>query len=108
MIDNLNFRGKKNSSTQLLQFPRGTDTVVPTDIKIACYEIALRLLDGFDPDFEAENLGSINQGIAGLRDTYDRSFVLDHLRAGIPSPRAWALLKPYLVDPQTILLSRVN
>lgn len=108
IIDTLNFRGKKHISTQLLQFPRGTDSVIPYDIKFACFEIALRLLDGFDPELEVENLGSTNQGIAGLRDTYDRSFVLDHIRAGVPSPRAWSLLLPYLVDPKTIIVSRVN
>lgn len=108
IIDTLNFRGKKYISTQLLQFPRTNDTTVPYDIKIACYEIALRLLDGFDPEYEVENLGSTNQGVGGLRDTYDRSFVLEHIRSGVPSPRAWALLKPYLVDPRTVIISRVN
>jgi DnaT-like ssDNA binding protein len=108
LIDRLNFSGSKYDATQFLQFPRGTDTTVPYDIKFACYELALALLSGKDPDTEIENLGSTSQGFGGLRDTYDRSFVLDHIRAGIPSPSAWAYLKPYLIDPETIRISRVD
>ena len=35
-IDRLSYKGDKYSSTQENQFPRGTDTTVPDDIKRAC------------------------------------------------------------------------
>ena len=108
IIDRLNFSGMKAQCNQYLQFPRGSDTKIPTDIDIACYEIALKLLDGVDPDMEVDNLSATSQGISGLRDTYNRSFVLDHLRAGVPSQKAWNYLRPYLIDPNTITLNRVD
>jgi len=108
IIDSLNFIGTKTSTEQLLEFPRGKDTQVPFSIRIASYEIALALLDEVDPNLEVENLSSQSQGFGGLRDTYSRDFVLDHIRAGVPSAQAWAYLKPYLIDPNTIRLSRVD
>lgn len=108
IIDTLNFAGSKADCTQYLQFPRGIDTRIPTAIELACYELALKLLDDVDPDMEVDNLSATSQGISGLRDTYNRSFVLDHIRAGVPSARAWAYLRPYLIDPNTITLRRVD
>lgn len=107
-IDQLNFIGARNSSVQPLEFPRGTDIVVPKNIRLACYEIALALLDGVEPDLEIENLDATVQGWSGARTTYDRTSVPDHIRAGIPSQMAWNWIKPYLVDPRAITLSRVS
>ena len=118
-IDRLNFCGEKKVSTQYLQFPRlnrdvddptitTADTEIPADIKAACCEIAIKLLDGVDVDEEAELVSKTSQGYGGARSTYDRSFVPEWKAAGIPSPRAWALLKPYVRDYHTINLSRVN
>jgi hypothetical protein len=108
LIDRLNFAGCKHQSNQLKQFPRDDDVSVPMDIEKACYEIALKLLDGYDPELEVSNLASTSQGYSSVRDTYNRSFVLDHIRAGIPSSKAWELLKPYLRDPNVVKLSRVD
>lgn len=106
-IDRLNFIGSKTDPAQDLQFPRG-DVTVPTDIKNACFECALAFLDGFDPNIEIENLAISSQGMAEVRNTYDRSFALEHIRMGIPSAVAWAYLKPYLRDPNYFTFSRVN
>jgi hypothetical protein len=136
IIDRLNFAGEKNAAsvvrlaltgrsdfeislsqeqydaivaaglTQALQFPRGSDTVVPDDIKIASYEIAFALLDGVDPDKEFEDLGVVSQGYSSVRTTYDRSTVPEHTNAGIPSPTAWRFLKPY-VRAGGVKISRV-
>lgn len=108
LIDRLNFAGKKHDFNQLRQFPRGADLVVPKDIEKACYEIALKLLDGYDPEMEVANLASGGQGFSTVRTTYDRTFVLPHLRAGIPSSKAWELLKPYLSDPHLLRIRREN
>lgn len=95
-------------STPLTRATPIIQTIVPKNIETACYEIALCLLDGYDPDLEIENLGSTSQGLGAVRDTFTRDFVLDHVRAGIPSAKAWANLKPYLVDSRTIRMRRVD
>jgi len=107
-IDRLNFMGSKADPTQELQFPRGVDTDVPGDILTATYECAIAFLDGFDPNIEIENLAITHQGVAEVRNTYDRTFALQHIRAGIPSATAWTYLKPYLRDPNYFNMSRVN
>lgn len=107
-IEVLAFKGSKATSEQVLFFPRLTldSGVVPDDIIMATYEIALALLNGIDPDVEARNLSVSAQGYAGARTTYDRSYTQDHLRAGIPSAYAWSILRPYLADPQNLRVSR--
>lgn len=126
-IDQLNYIGYKNpvyllyqtnscptaaqiaaaDATQARQFPRGVDTEVPEDIKIACYEIAYELLDGVDPEEERENLNVVSQGFGSIRATYDRGFNQEHLHAGIPSHRAWVRIRKYLRDNQGIQTHRV-
>ena len=109
LIDRLNFAGNKKDSTQNLQFPRGDDTTVPTDIKIACYELSYRLLIGkIDIEMEIANLTAESRGYSGVRSTYNRTFVQEWIMAGIPSAIAWSYLRPYLVNPDQMLLSRVN
>jgi len=94
-------------ATQAAQFPRGSDTTVPADILTAEAEISYALADGVDPDMEFENLGVISQGYSSVRTTYDRSFVQEHLVAGVPSATAWRYLKPFLRDPSTMRINRV-
>lgn len=130
-IDNLNFKGYKSTvatllsgvfdvsevdpsairtaeAAQELEFPRGTDTQVPSAIQRACFEIAYALLDGVDPDTELENLAVVSQGYAGIRTTYNRiQQPIEHLIAGIASATAWRLLKPFIRDGQAIKTSRV-
>lgn len=130
-IDNLNFKGYKSTvaavlagvldvsevdpsiimaaeQAQELEFPRGTDTIVPPPIIRACFEIAYALLDGVDPDTELENLAVVSQGYAGIRTTYNRiQQPIEHLIAGIPSATAWRLLKPFIRDGYAVKTSRV-
>jgi len=95
--------------SQELEFPRGTDTDVPDAIKMACWEIAYALLDGIDPDMEAENLAVVGQTIASVRTTYDRNNVnVEHIANGVPSAKAWRLLKPFLRDAGAYRMSRVS
>jgi len=108
IIDQLNFKGEKTDAAQELQFPRNDDTEVPDDIKCACSEIALALLDGVDPEIEADNLFMISQGYANVRSTYDRQAQAEHSVAGVPSVTAWRYLLPYLRDSRAVDLSRVN
>ena len=108
IIDTLNFIGDRTDSTQDLEFPRDEDTEIPIGIQRACFEIALALLDGADPDFDFANLNLVSQGIANVRSTYNRASPLPHIIAGVPSPTAWRLLLPYLRDWHALKLSRVD
>lgn len=132
MIDRLNFVGIKTDPDQVHQFPRGpsvkkscqqiligiplcgcneivrdANTEIPTDIKNACFEVAIKLIQGYDPDREADILMATNQTFNNVRTGYDRSFIPDYMRAGIPSFRAWTYLRPYLRNPEEIDLVRV-
>lgn len=132
MIDRLNFIGIKTDPAQVHQFPRGpsprrfttqtigippcgcaniivrdANTEIPTDVKYACFEVAIKLIQGYDPDREADILATNQQAYANVRTGYDRTFIPDYMRAGIPSFRAWTYLKPYLRNPEEIDLVRV-
>lgn len=118
MIDRLNFIGIKTDPDQVHQFPRGpslircttvrdANTEIPTDIKYACFEVAIKLIQGYDPDREADILVANSQTFNNVRTGYDRTFIPDYMRAGIPSFRAWTYLKPYLRNPEEIDLVRV-
>jgi hypothetical protein len=102
-IEVLSFKGIKQGT---LFFPRTIDSRVPADIEIAAYEIALALLDGIDPEIEARNLSVAQTGYAGVVTKYDRDFTQAHIRAGIPSALAWDYLRPYLCDPESLILRR--
>jgi len=132
LIDRLNFKGEKAAVyalmhadgterrptpaerreaevSQELEFPRGTDTEVPQEIKIACWELSHALLDGIDPDLEIDNLGVVSQGIVSVRTTYSREQTQnEHILHGIVSASAWRYLRPFLRDGGIIKLSRVD
>ncbi|TXH08446.1 MAG: hypothetical protein E6R03_18195 [Hyphomicrobiaceae bacterium] len=107
-IEQLRFYGEKHDASQPLQFPRGTDTLVPVEIEQACYELAQTLLKGVDPDKEADNLSVTVLAFGQLRSEQDRSFVPPYVRAGIPSQTAWNLLLPFLDPDLGITLQRVS
>ena len=95
--------------TQPLEFPRGSDTEVPEDIRRACYEIAHSLLDDKDPELELENLGITSHGFASVRTSYSRSHVpIEHLINMVPNAMAWRLLKPFIRDDDAVKLRRMN
>lgn len=107
-IDRLDYRDAKAVSSQELEFPRGADTEVPDDIKIACCEIALALLDGVDVDAELDATRVLSDGFSGVRTTYDSRSVPEHVFAMIASPRAWRFLRPFVREPGNIRLDRVS
>jgi len=107
-IDRLNYLGEMTDSDQANQFPRDADTAVPSDIKKACAEVALALLDGFDIELEFEQLNMVSQGYANVRSTYDRTTPPPHIVAGIASSVAWRYLLPYLRDVNTFAIYRVS
>lgn len=95
-------------AAQVLEFPRGEDTVVPDDIKQAEFEIANALLDGVDIQMEIEALGVSSQGLESVRTTYSRGHQpVEHIVNGVPSFRAWRLLRPFLRDEDSLRIIRV-
>jgi len=108
-IDRLNFRGELASSGQALQFPRGDDSVVPDDIKCACAEEALALLEGKDPEMERESLAVVSQEFGKAKIKFDREAGRPiNILNGIMSATAWSYILPYLRDPLSIRLSRTS
>ena len=96
-------------ATQELEFPRGQDTVVPTEIEWACYEISLALLEGFDSEDAIDRMNVIRQSYSAVRTTYDvGSASMEYLVYGIPTARVWRWLKPFLTDDRIIKMSRAD
>jgi len=80
-------------------------TIVPQDIKDANCEIALALLEGKDPNAEAEGASVKSFKIGPVSQT-NRDVDQIHLLRGIPSLSAWRLLMPYMKDDYAIRLHR--
>lgn len=96
-------------ATQELEFPRGRDTVVPEQIKMAQWELAFALLDGFDPDAALDGLRVTAQTYSAVRTTYaDGDQSIEYLMYGIPTGTVWRWLKPYLSDSRIIRLRRAD
>lgn len=96
-------------SSQELEFPRGADSEVPDTIVWACYEIALALLDGFDPDDAVEEADIVRQSYASVSTTYGSGGAAAEYRVyGIPTARVWYWLKPRLADTRIIQLRRAD
>ena len=108
IIDTLNYIGDRTEDEQDLEFPRGSDTEIPIAIQRACFEIALALLDGAEPEIDFANQNLVSQGIANVRSTYNRNSPLPHIIAGVPSSTAWRYLLPFLRDRQAVTISRVS
>lgn len=96
-------------ATQELEFPRGQDASVPQEIEWACYEIALAIIEGFDPEDAIERVNVIRQRYASVATTYaaDRQSQ-EYLVYGIPSARVWRWLKPHLAGENPIRISRAD
>lgn len=106
-LNKFDYFGTKTLETQEHEFPRSGSTEIPNEIKMACYEIAISLLDGSEIDRDVDNLSITGQGFSGARATYDRAFALEHIRAGVPNPLAWDYIKPFLRDSNAVKLRRV-
>jgi len=96
-------------ASQANEFPRGADTEVPEDIRVAQYELAHSLLDNKDPELELETLAVASSTYGGVKTVYERGQVpIEHLINMIPNAVTWRLLRPYLRDGDSIELSRVS
>ena len=94
--------------TQTHAFPRGTDTVIPTALKEACFLIAYALLiDGEDINADFATLGVSSEGHSSIRVSYNNR-LLPHIAAGVPSFEAWQMISPFLQENNEIEISRVS
>jgi hypothetical protein len=107
LIDRLSFISSKENPLQPLEFPR-KNIGMPDGIKAATWHIAIMLLDGYDPEIEAEKLMTEMNKYSSVQSYYERDFIPDYKVAGIPSAVAWGYLRPYLRDAREISLSRIG
>ena len=107
-MDRLNFVGELADEEQTLQFPRNNDTDVPDDIKFACAEEALSLLDEKDPEIEFEMVSVPTAQFGQLKTSMDTRQPPPHIIAGIMSIKAWRFLLHYLQDPAGARIARVS
>ena len=96
-----------NQSTLMIEalnfiYPLSSYTTIPTKIQYATADLALKLLDGIDPDFEFENFALTSQSFSNIRLSRESTSVPDYIMAGIPSKSAWDKLSIYLKDARVI------
>lgn len=94
---------------QYLEFPRGKDSSVPEEIEWANYEIAIALLEGFDPNTAADELRVIKQSYASVGTTYAEGDASNEfLLYGIPNGTVWRWLYPRLDLDRLLDIRRVS
>lgn len=94
--------------SQPLEFPRGTDTVVPAEIEQATYLIAKELLSGRDPNADLENLSVKQAKYGGVATSYQRDGNnQEHLAHLISSPHAFNLIRPFFRERDLFEVKRV-
>lgn len=95
--------------SQALEFPRGSENVVPEEIERAGYLIAKALLSGRSPDEDLEGLSIKSTQYGGVKTTYHRSGVdQEHTAHLIPSPQAWTLIRPFIRERNAFDFQRVS
>lgn len=80
----------------------------PQDVINATSEIALKLLEGVDPDEELEQSRIKSQTFDRIKQVNKENETPLHVIAGVPSATAFRLLSKYLPNPNVIRLDRVD
>ena len=105
-LNNLRYAGSMTLSTQALEFPRNGSAVVPIAIQDACYELAMAFLKGVDAETEYAGTFASLRSFGQIETRYDYGMrPPEHIVAGVPSLRAWHLIRPFLSKDLTILYS---
>lgn len=105
-LERLNYDGSKTDAEQDLQFPRDGDTEIPVAMKQACCECAYAFIDGYDQEYEMDNVRATSLKFANVVTKYDSRVVPYHKIEGIPSIKAWQLIQPFLRDTKSMELIR--
>lgn len=106
IINNLNFKGEVSVAGQENCFPRGGDTEIPQTIKEACADIALALIQGIDPNVEAEIANYTAQTFTSAKIEKAPARTPEWVYAGVPCQSAWIKLLRYLEDGMDITILR--
>lgn len=72
----------------------------------ACFELAYELLDGADPQKELDSAYQSVSAFDAIK-VGKKDIIHPRILHGIVSQQAWIYLRPYLIDPNTVKLSRV-
>lgn len=106
-IDTLPFVGSKTDPDQVREFPREDEDEIPDEVKNACAEAALALLEGKTLD------AMIEQATASSESTGDASVSRRNggtlgMNDGVISPMVLRLLAPWLENPDFFKFERAN
>jgi len=109
--DSLRTRAIK-SAQRIIESLNTSGTLVdgePTDeIKDATILIAIELLDGADPDLDQYNATIKELQFDRLRQTNKSGETPLHIIAGVPSTKAFNILRRYMPDITTVRLGRTS
>lgn len=109
IIDSCRYKYSSVSTTHA--FPLVGQTDVPNEVKEACVDIAIVLLEGVNPEELIEGLEIIKHKVGPIEMTKDPKAVavLQHRYLGIPSFRAAQKLAPYLLLelPSSVMKVRI-
>ncbi len=98
-----------NQAAEIIdQFQYVEFETVPETFATAAYLIAKALLSGRDPEMDLEHLATSSESYGAVRTSYDREGTLqEHIAHLVPSPQAWALLRPWLSEAKVFITKRV-
>lgn len=100
------------ASQKIIEALNTTGTLVDgepvDDIKDATVEIALKLLDGVDPQEELHSFTIKEMQFDRLKQTNKSGETPLHIIAGVPSVTAFNILRRYMPDITTVRLSRID
>ena len=97
-------------ATRIIETVNYSDFVAPypQDVIDATSEIALKLLEGFNPDEELELSRIKSHTFDRIKQVNKEGETPLHIIAGIPSATAFRLLHKYLPNQNTVRLDRVD
>ena len=108
VINSFNYIGCKTDDSQILEFPRGLDLLIPQDIKYATYEEAYQILCGRNAEEELNELRIQSHKFGTVQTQYMQGVKPPPtVTAGMLSSKAWRLLSPYFRRAEEIQLVRV-
>lgn len=91
-----------------LSVPVYEDPDIPQDYKSATVEIALKLLEGVDPEIELRNMSIASFSFDKLSQSNKNGETPLHIIAGVPSITAFNILRCYMPDVTTVHLRRTD
>ena len=110
LLNDLHYIGQKTDEEQDNEWPRDANPI-PFQIKQATAEVALALLNGFDPDtLEQQSQGKTSESTGDASVSYgaDGLRALTKRNLGLPSPSAARLIRPFIIDRREFRLDRMG